>query len=79
MWAQIIDLASGKTLVSANTKGLKFKDKTKTEQAYLLGKHIAKKSLKNGVKQVAFDRGPYRYHGRVEALAEGAREGGLRL
>lgn len=49
----------------------------KTEMAKLVGRELAKRALKAGIKSVAFDRGGYRYHGRVRALAEGAREGGL--
>lgn len=49
----------------------------KIERAYLVGKLIAQKALKKGIKQVVFDRGPYQYHGRVKALAEGARKRGL--
>lgn len=84
LWAQIVDIPSGETLISANEKKLKEKsDKmaklTKTERAFELGKEIAKKALKQDIKRVAFDRGPYRYHGRVKALAEGAKEGGLKI
>jgi large subunit ribosomal protein L18 len=78
LWAQIVDLPSGKTLVSGNTKTLGKKG-TKTEQALELGKKLAKKALKKDIKRVAFDRGAYAYHGRVKALAEGARQGGLQL
>ncbi len=84
LWAQIIDVPSGKTLVGANGKNLlksrpKLVNKTKTERAFELGKEIAKKAQKKEIKRVVFDRGSYRYHGRVKALAEGARAGGLRL
>jgi large subunit ribosomal protein L18 len=78
LWAQIVDLPSGKTLVSGNTKTLGKKG-TKTEQALELGKNLAEKALKKDIKRVAFDRGAYAYHGRVKALAEGARQGGLQL
>lgn len=78
---QIIDLKTGKTLVSLGDKkwvqekrGLK-----KVERAFELGKEIAQKAIKIGIKKVAFDRGSYKYHGRVKALADGAREGGLKL
>ena len=53
------------------------KGKTKTEKAKIVGQLIAKRAIEKGIKQVAFDRGGYRYIGRVKALAEGAREGGL--
>jgi large subunit ribosomal protein L18 len=54
-------------------------DLNKTEQARIVGKVLAKRALEKGVKQVVFDRGGYRYHGRVKALAEGARAGGLQF
>ena len=66
IYAQIIDDEKGVTLVSASSLALKLK-----------GRALAEKALALGIKQVAFDRGPYKYHGRVKALAEGAREGGL--
>ena len=77
IWAQIIDDNSGKTLVSASdskiTKG------TKSERAELVGKQIAELALKADIKQVVFDRGSYRYHGRVKALATSARKAGLTI
>ncbi len=84
IWAQIVDLPSGRTLISANGKKLinekpNLVEKTKTERAFQLGKYIAQKALKKDIKKVTFDRGYYRYHGRVKAFAEGAREGGLQL
>jgi large subunit ribosomal protein L18 len=84
IWAQIVDVHSGKTLISANTKSLisdkpKLSGKTKTKQAFELGKLIAKKANKKNIKRIVFDRGFYRYHGRVKALAEGSREGGLKF
>ncbi len=76
--AQIIGDGQKKTLVSAND--LKIKGKmTKTEIAQEVGKSIAQKAVKKEIKEVVFDRGKYRYHGRVKALAEGAREGGLKF
>ncbi len=78
--AQIIDDNQGKTLISFNDSGLKIKKKmTKTEIAREVGQEIAKQALKKEIKQVVFDRGKYRYHGRVKALAEGARKGGLKF
>jgi len=53
--------------------------KSRVEAAHLVGKEIARIALEKGVKKVAFDRGGYKYHGRVKALAEGAREGGLKF
>ena len=79
--AQIIDDTSGKTLASASTLDAELKaqaeGKNKTEQAKLVGKTLAERAQKAGVKKVVFDRGGYKYHGRVKALAEASREGGL--
>lgn len=81
IYAQIIDDEQGKTLVAACEKDLKEigKDKkiTKTQKAKMVGELVAKKATAKGIKEVRFDRRSYRYHGRVRALAEGAREGGL--
>jgi len=84
IWAQIVDLVSGRSLVGLSDKGLMKKKKslaklTKTERAFEVGKELAKKAVKLGIKRIVFDRGPYRYHGRVKSLAEGARAGGLKL
>tara|TARA_B100000378_G_C17802476_1_gene327893 strand:- start:165 stop:509 length:345 start_codon:yes stop_codon:yes gene_type:complete len=73
--AQIIDDVKAETLVSATSKGQA--GKTFKERAFNTGKAIAEKAQKAGIKQVAFDRGGFLYTGRVQALAEGAREGGL--
>jgi len=88
IYAQIIDDRKATTLVSASdielskdTNGSQKKEKsisqTKTEKAFAVGELIAKKALKKNIKKVVFDRGSYRYHGRVKALADGARKGGL--
>ena len=79
IYAQIIDDAKGKTLVAANEKSIKWPKKklTKTEKALAVGEALATKALKKKIKEVVFDRRKYRYHGRVKALAEGARKGGL--
>lgn len=78
---QIIDDATGKTLVAASTidKDLRaeFKYGGNKDAAARLGKIIAERALAQGIKEVAFDRGHLRYHGRVAALADAAREGGL--
>lgn len=81
IYAQIIDDVKGHTLASASTleKDLKGSLKTGADQAAAtqVGKLLAERAVKAGVKEVVFDRGPYIYHGRVKALAEAAREGGL--
>ncbi|MBM4465297.1 MAG: 50S ribosomal protein L18 [Chloroflexi bacterium] len=81
IYAQVIDDDKGHTLAAASTldselRG-KLSDLTKTEQARSVGRLIAERALARGVKQVVFDRGGYKYHGRVKALAEGSREAGL--
>lgn len=78
IYAQIIDDVAGKTLVSANTleKGFEGYGGNK-EAARKVGKILAERAEKAGIKAVVFDRGGYVYHGRVQELAEGAREGGL--
>ena len=77
---QLVDDLEGKTLASASHLALKkgFKG-TKTEQAAEVGKLLAANAKQAGIETVVFDRGGYLYHGRVKALADGAREGGLRL
>jgi len=81
IYAQIIDDSTSRTLVSASTVDSQVKSKTdgiaKTKKAEVVGTLIAQKALDKGIKQVVFDRGGYRYHGRVKALAEGARKAGL--
>ncbi|MFA5532500.1 MAG: 50S ribosomal protein L18 [Candidatus Shapirobacteria bacterium] len=79
VWAQIIDDKHGKTLVSTSTKTLKDTKGTKIERATLVGQEIAKLSLTKKIINIRFDRGLYRYHGRVKALADGARSGGLKF
>jgi large subunit ribosomal protein L18 len=76
--AQLVDDLSGKTLAGASWVGLKKSFKgSKTEQAAEVGKLLAAAAQKAGIEGVVFDRAGYLYHGRVKALAEGAREGGL--
>lgn len=75
MFLQIIDDNKGETLVCAASAEVKAK--TKVEAGFELGKLIAQKAKEKKVTRVVFDRGSYRYHGRVKAVAEGAREGGL--
>ncbi len=81
IYAQLIDDATGATLVSASTVDAELRPqmegKKKAEQAKLVGQAVAARAQAQGVKTIVFDRGGYRYHGRVKAVAEGAREGGL--
>ncbi len=83
IYAQIIDDSAGNTLASASTIIADLKDKSekvnKIEQAKLVGSQVAKEALGKGIKQVVFDRGGYRYHGRIKALAEAARQAGLKF
>ncbi|MFP4556056.1 MAG: 50S ribosomal protein L18 [Bacteroidales bacterium] len=79
---QVIDDLNGVTLLSASSKVKEIAEKakiTKTEQARLVGKLVAKNAQEKGVSNVVFDRNGYLYHGRVKALAEAAREGGLKF
>jgi large subunit ribosomal protein L18 len=77
LWAQIIDDKHGRTLLTASTKSLKLDKGTKTEKATAVGQQIATLALEKKITKVRFDRGLYRYHGRVKALADGARSKGL--
>jgi large subunit ribosomal protein L18 len=81
IYGQIIDDSTGKTLVAASTaeKAAKQKNGGNVAAAKLIGEEIAKRALKEGIKEVVFDRGGHRYHGRVKALADAAREAGLKL
>jgi large subunit ribosomal protein L18 len=83
IYVQIIDDASGRTLAAASTLDKDVKGKVKNggtaEAAAAIGKLIAERGTKAGVSEVVFDRGAYIYHGRVKALAEAAREGGLQF
>lgn len=80
IYAQVIDDTKGMTIASASTREQGVDTKAaKIEQAKSVGKILAGKAVSAGVKAVVFDRGGYLYHGRVKALAEGAREGGLEL
>ena len=79
IYAQVIDDAAGKTLVAASSldKGLKGKTGATRDSAAAVGKALAERAKKAGVSAVVFDRGGFLFHGRVKALAEAAREGGL--
>ena len=83
IYAQVIDDAKGHTLAAASSleKELKAQLKTGADKAAAaaVGKLLAERAKKAGVDKVVFDRGGYRYHGRIKALADGAREGGLNL
>ena len=80
IYAQVIDDEKGVTLVSASTMDKDFEGfGGNVEAATQIGKKIADRALAKGITEVVFDRGGFVYHGRVKALAEGAREGGLKL
>lgn len=83
IYAQIIDDTTSKTIVACSTLDriikLKISNGRTIETSYTIGKQLAKLSLKNNITKVVFDRGPYLYHGRIKALAEGARFGGLQF
>jgi large subunit ribosomal protein L18 len=83
IYAQLIDDSQGNTLAAASTLDPEIKadvdGKQKAAQAELVGLNIAKKALGAGIKQAVFDRGGYKYHGRVKNLAEAARKGGLKF
>ena len=76
IYGNLVDDVSQHTLASAKDSEVKLKG-TKTEKAFAVGKLLAEKAIKKNIKKIVFDRGGYIYHGRVRALAEGAREGGL--
>lgn len=81
IYAQVIDDSQGHTLASASTLDPEVKthiqDLTKAEAAKVVGQLVAKRAKDAGIQQVVFDRGGYQYHGRVQAVADGAREAGL--
>ena len=83
IYAQVIDDQSGRTLVAASSVDgelrTKMKDLNKTEQAKLVGQAVADRAKSKGITSVVFDRGGFRYMGRVKALADGARENGLKF
>ena len=80
IYAQIIDDVAGVTLVSASSLEKGFEcEGTKSDAAKKVGQMVAERALAKGIDTVVFDRGGYLYHGRVKALAEGAREGGLQF
>jgi len=81
IYCQLIDDNAGQTLAAAssNEKGILEKKGTKTEKAKMVGQLIAERAKEHGIETVVFDRGGYLYHGRVKALAEAARVGGLKF
>jgi large subunit ribosomal protein L18 len=85
IYAQVIDDSKGATLVSASSLDASIREtevadgKGKTERASLVGKLVAERALEAGITQVVFDRGGYKYHGRVKALADASREAGLKF
>lgn len=83
IYAQIIEDATGKTLTAASTLSKELKDKLgdvkKTEAAKKIGEFVAKKAIAKGIDRVVFDRGGFLYHGRIKAVADGAREAGLKF
>jgi large subunit ribosomal protein L18 len=83
IYAQLIDDLSGKTLVAMSSLSKSISEESnkgnKTDQARIVGKEIAKKAIESGIEAVIFDRNGYLYHGRVKALAEAARKGGLKF
>ncbi len=83
IYAQVIDDGAGNTLVSASSVDKELREKVKglkkSEQAKLVGKTVAERAKSKGITAVVFDRGGFRYIGRVKALADGAREGGLQF
>jgi large subunit ribosomal protein L18 len=79
IYAQIIDDTSGHTLVHASSRDIKDVKATKTEIASQVGKALAERAAEKNISAVCFDRGGFLYHGRIKALAEGAREGGLKF
>ena len=79
IYAQIIDDVAGKTLVSASSVEKGFEGGSNCDAAKKVGQTVAERALKAGIEEVVFDRGGYIYHGRVQALADGAREAGLKF
>lgn len=83
VYAQVIDDSLGKTIVTSSTLDSETKGqldgKSKTEQSKIVGKIVAQRALSKGIEKVVFDRGGFKYHGRLKALAEAAREAGLKF
>jgi len=82
IYCQLIDDVSGKTLMQSSSRDKSIADlklETNMDVSFNVGKTLAEKAVKKGIKKIKFDRGGYLYHGRVKSLAEGAREGGLKF
>ena len=79
IYAQLIDDEQGHTLLAASSRDMKEVTGAKVDRSKEVGKALAKQAMDAGITNVVFDRGGYLYHGRVKALAEGAREGGLQF
>jgi large subunit ribosomal protein L18 len=79
LYVQVIDDVKGVTVVSASTSELGEKSKLNIENSKNVGKKIAEKAIASGIESIVFDRNGYLYHGNIKALAEGAREGGLKF
>jgi len=79
IYAQLVDDEKGRTLAAVNDRKIKKSKKSKIDLAKEIGKLIAKAALEKKIEKVIFDRGSYKYHGRVKAVAEGAREAGLKF
>jgi large subunit ribosomal protein L18 len=79
IYAQIIDDTTGVTLASASTKEMGEKTRLTQENSKAVGKKVAEKAIASGIKSIVFDRNGYLYHGNIKALADGAREGGLKF
>src|SRR5262245_2262492 len=79
IYAQVVDDAKGVTIVggSDRTEGVKPEGNGKVAKSFALGRHIAEQAKSKGISKVVFDRGGYQYHGRIKAVADGARKGGL--
>jgi large subunit ribosomal protein L18 len=79
IYAQLVDDSKGHTLLAASSKDVKEKGGVNLEISKSVGKKVAEQAIANGIKEIVFDRNGYLYHGNIKALAEGAREGGLKF
>ena len=79
IYAQLVDDTQGKTLLASSSRSLPEAKGSNIQSAQLVGKDIAEQAIKQNIQQVVYDRNGYYYHGRVKAVADGAREGGLKI